>query len=155
MSQNESECAREILDVAPLITASIRCEMRRSRSSNLTVPPFRSLIFIGRHSGTSLSALAGHIGQSAPSMSRLVDGLVSSGLVRRTPDPGDRRRITLSLTGRGKAAMRRARDATQASIAQRVAALSPTERASVVEAMRILRGVFGPRVSVTSDDQET
>jgi DNA-binding MarR family transcriptional regulator len=143
MSANENDCAKEILEAAPLVTAFIRQEMRRSRASDLTVPQFRSLIFIGRNPGTSLSGLASHIGQSPPSMSRLVDGLVSSGLVRRTPDPRDRRRVTLSLTTRGQAAMRRAREATQESIARRVSELSSVERASVMEAMRLLRHVFG------------
>jgi DNA-binding MarR family transcriptional regulator len=142
MNQNESDCAKEILDVAPLVTAAIRYEMRRSRTSSLTVPQFRTLIFISRHPGASLSALAAHIGLSLPSMSRLVDGLVSGGLARRTRDPEDRRRITLSLTRRGDTALRRARAATQDSIAKRVAVLSEAERATVVEAMRVLRPLF-------------
>lgn len=49
----------------------------------------------------------GELGQSVllsqPGLSRLVDRLVQRGLVRRTPDPADRRGVRVSLTGAGAA----------------------------------------------------
>jgi len=40
--------------------------------------------------------------ETGGSPSRLVDRLVTAGLVRREPDPVDRRQVTLSLTNQGK-----------------------------------------------------
>ncbi len=49
----------------------------------------------------------GELGQSVllsqPGLSRLVDRLVQRGLVRRTPDPADRRGVRVSLTDAGAA----------------------------------------------------
>ncbi len=49
----------------------------------------------------------GELGQSVllsqPGLSRLVDRLVQRGLVRRTPDPADRRSVRVSLTEAGAA----------------------------------------------------
>jgi DNA-binding MarR family transcriptional regulator len=43
----------------------------------------------------------------APSVTRLVDRMVSDGLVHRTADPRDRRRVLVHLTPRGQALQRR------------------------------------------------
>jgi MarR family transcriptional regulator for hemolysin len=51
--------------------------------------------------GTHLSVLADTMGLEAPSVSRLLDILVSGGLVERRDDPRDRRAKTLHLTSLG------------------------------------------------------
>jgi hypothetical protein len=45
------DCARTILDVTPLIMQSIRSEMRSNRTPDLSVPQFRTLIYIRSHAG--------------------------------------------------------------------------------------------------------
>ena len=42
------------------------------------------------------------LGVSKQAVSQLIDVLVSRGYLTRSPDPGDRRRISLELTGRGQ-----------------------------------------------------
>ena len=50
---------------------------------------------------TTLNDVAKTIGRGAPAVSRSVDALVRSGLVERTQDPSNRRRLALRLTQAG------------------------------------------------------
>jgi len=144
MPVSPDECAREVLDVVPLIMRTIRAEMRRHRTPGLSVPHFRVLAFLNRNEGASLSEVAEYIGLTLPSMSTLIDGLVTRELVTRQTSPSDRRRVTLALTARGKSTLAAARRETQAQLAESLATLTATERATVVRAMQALCAVFTP-----------
>jgi MarR family transcriptional regulator for hemolysin len=135
-------CAREVLDVVPLAMRAIRAQLREHGAREVSVPHFRTLTYLDRHVGTSLSEVAEHIGVSLPSMSSLVDGLVTQGLVIRETHPEDRRRMTLTLTERGRTTLRTAREATARDLEQRLGKLAANERATVIEAMQVLRRVF-------------
>ncbi len=74
-------------------------------------------------SGHDLRDVAGELAVSKQAASQLVDTLVTRGYVERTPDPGDRRRVTVGLTGRGRAAaaeIRKAVEQVDAGLATRV-----------------------------------
>ena len=142
MPVSPTETAREVLEVVPAVMRTVRTKMRESAALNLSVPQFRTLGFIDRHRGASLSEVAEHIGLTLPSMSKLVDGLVERKLVIRQSYAGDRRRMTLELTARGGALLQSARKSTQASLAARMFTLTATERATVKDAMRILHPLF-------------
>ena len=115
--------------------------------SGLSVPQFRTLCYVSTARGSSLTAAADFIGLSAPAMSRLVDGLVEVGMMRRVVSSDDRRHVKLSVTAKGETALREARTLAQAELAEAVSSLKAGERADVVEAMRLLQGVFGPEPS--------
>jgi DNA-binding MarR family transcriptional regulator len=136
------ECAQEVLDVIPQVMRLIRAELREHREAELSVAQFRSLAFLGRQSGASLSELAEHIGLALPSMSKLVEGLVERGLVTRQEDPADRRRVALCLTVAGDESVQAALKATQDYLASRLALLDPEQRATVTSAMAALRAAF-------------
>lgn len=51
----------------------------------------------------TLGTIAKAVGRGAPAVSRSVDQLVQGGLVDRTNDPANRRRLALSLTDAGRA----------------------------------------------------
>ncbi|SMB97011.1 DNA-binding transcriptional regulator, MarR family [Thermanaeromonas toyohensis ToBE] len=51
---------------------------------------------------TSLSELAAALGLDLSTVSRVADGLVRRGLLKREADPGDRRRLALFLTDTGR-----------------------------------------------------
>jgi DNA-binding MarR family transcriptional regulator len=142
MDATPQETAAELLDVVPQVMRILRAQMRRHRTADLSVPEFRTLGFLNRHAGASLSDVADHIGLTLPSMSKLVDKLVERKLVTREFDTADRRRVTLALTGRGRAILQAARATTQAYLAEALSTLSPAERATVVQAMRVLRPLF-------------
>jgi DNA-binding MarR family transcriptional regulator len=136
------ECAGEVLDVVPLAMRVIRAQLRKHGAREVSVPQFRTLVYLNRHEGTSLSEVAEHIGLSLPSMSVLIDGLVVRGLIVRQTHPEDRRRMTLGLTDRGRRAFRIAHEATASYLEEKLGQISATERRTVIEAMQVLREVF-------------
>lgn len=80
---------------------------------------------IARNGAAPLGVLARELGVSKQAAGALVDTLVLRGYVERTPDPGDRRRVTVRLTPRGElaaGAVRAAVERTDAALAARVGA---------------------------------
>ncbi len=134
--------AREVLDVIPLIMHVIRTEMRSQRSPDLTVPQFRALLFLSRSPGCSLFSLAEHLGLTSPTVCKMVDGLVLNNLVNRESSVADRRKVTLSLTARGRASLERARLGAQARLAGILSPLGQEEKYAIWQALKLLQPLF-------------
>jgi MarR family transcriptional regulator for hemolysin len=135
-------CARELLDVMPLVMQDLRRTMRSQSAPDLRVPELRSLAFLRHNPGSNLTDLAEYIGVSLPSMSKLVDTLTYRGFIERTPDAEDRRRVRLGLTEAGLAILGKAREAVKASFAGRLARLDSKEVQLVTASMQLLQTLF-------------
>lgn len=142
MADTLDACARELLDVMPLVMQDLRRTMRSQRSADLRVPELRSLAFLRHAPGSNLTDLAEYIGVSLPSMSKLVDALAVRNLIDRQPDPGDRRRVRLFLTEEGMALLMTAREAVKAGFTAKLSQLGPEEVAKVAMGLGLLRGLF-------------
>ena len=142
MPCSPDDCAGQVLEVVPLVIRAIRAEIRSHRAPDISVSQFRALAFINQHKGASLSDVAEHIGLALPSMSKMVDGLVTRNLVKRETRPHDRRRLTLALTQQGQAMHKSARAATQRFLAARLATACASDRTIVAQAMAVLRPLF-------------
>ena len=57
---------------------------------------------IGKNEPATLNQIAAAVKRGAPAVSRSVDTLVRAGLVERSPDPDNRRRLALRLTEAGR-----------------------------------------------------
>ena len=136
------QAAKTVLRVVPLVMRTVRAELRACRGTTLSVPQFRALIFVDLHPGSSLSAVAAHMGVTLASASRLIDGLVARKLLIRQEHPADRRRLTLQLTERGRTLLRTAHAFTESSLASRLSALGGADLAAVVGAMEMMHPVF-------------
>lgn len=86
--------------------------------AELSLPQYRMLIFLSEGGSEAASALAGKLGVSRPSVTALVDGLVSRGLAERCADPVDRRRVTHAVTDAGRAALDRADRIVESRLAE-------------------------------------
>ncbi len=146
MRRLADECANEVFEVTPLVMRTIRQSMRGHGAHDLSVPQFRALAYLDRHAGASLSDVAEHVGLTLSSVSRLVDGLVTRGLLVREASTADRRYLTLQLTPAGEGLLAVARQATRQDLADLVSPLSPSEQALVTQAMHLLRTVFAGSV---------
>ncbi|OGO38570.1 MAG: hypothetical protein A2147_11165 [Chloroflexi bacterium RBG_16_57_8] len=136
-----SDCAEQLLDVTPLIMRRIRAEMRRRTMGGLTVPHFRALNYLRRHPRASLNDVAGYLGLTAPSTSKLVQKLVAEKAVARRVG-ADRRRVCLSLTQTGITALAVARAETREHLADNLKSLSEEELGAVSAALRVLGEAF-------------
>ncbi len=70
-------------------------------AAELTLPQYRVLGILG-DGREAASVLADKLAVSRPSVTGVIDGLVTRHLVRRDPDESDRRRIGLGLTDEGR-----------------------------------------------------
>lgn len=142
MADTLDACARELLDVVPLVMQDLRQTMRSHRSPDLRVPELRSMAFLRHFPGSNLTDLAEHIGVSLPSMSKLVDALALRNYLDRQPDPGDRRKVRLFLTEEGAAVLARAREAAKTAFTAKLARLQPEEVATMTAGLQLLRSLF-------------
>jgi DNA-binding MarR family transcriptional regulator len=140
----ELEVASLLMEVIPRVMHRIRMEMRSHRAPGLTVPQLRTLIYLYRNEGVSLSEVAEHVGLKLPSMSKTIDALVARKLVIRRVVADDRRYVSLRLSAHGLAELRRTRRMTEARLAETLGLLLPEQQAKVVEALKVLGRVFAP-----------
>jgi long-chain acyl-CoA synthetase len=68
---------------------------------DLSLPQYRILMFLDE-GATVASKLADRLAVSRPTVTAVVDGLVARGLVQRSPEGGDRRRVGHALTTAGR-----------------------------------------------------
>ncbi len=115
--------------------------MRGRTIPGISIPQYRTLNYLREHSGASLSEVAGFLGLTMPSTSKLMQKLVMLKVVARRVAK-DRRRICLSLTERGRTALASARMETLQQVAQSLESLSEEELATVSAALRILNRAF-------------
>ncbi|HUB25886.1 MAG TPA: MarR family transcriptional regulator [Tepidisphaeraceae bacterium] len=140
--QAVQRCAREVLDSVPPVIWFIRREMRAFRHGT-SLAQFRALAFVHRSPKVCLSGLAEHVGASLPTTSRLVQGLVKKGLLKRTGCTDDRRLLALAITESGEEVLNSAYSGTQNRLTDELKKLSTSERQNVEEAMRSLKELFG------------
>ena len=128
----EEEAARAVLETVPLV-------MREGRPEAISVPQFRALVYIRRHPGTDLSAVADQVGTSLPAASELVARLVRQQLVVRETDPASRRRIRLTLSPSGLAGLEAAEQRTTEWLVGVLRGLGEAQLAGLAAGLRDLR----------------
>ena len=92
---------------------------------------------IAEREPATLGEVAIASGRGAPAASRAVDALVRSGLVDRTADPDNRRRLALRLTDEGRALLDQ-RGTAAGSLVQRISRLAQSEMRAVERGIEIL-----------------
>ena len=101
------------------------------------VPPaqLRVLTIVARGRQTNMSRLAEALGVVPSSASRLCDRLEATGLLRRVPDPRDRREVRLLLTPAARRLLEELRDRRRAALAAVLDRMTPAGRQDLVRAL--------------------
>lgn len=86
----------------------------------------------------AMGALAKHLGLGLPAVSDTVDALEDLGLVSRTRNQRDRRRVELRLTAQGLESLRASSVLDSKRLANVLARLTSAERARAVEGLELL-----------------
>ena len=101
-------------DADPQVVAAARAAAKLARQVtiplgevDLSLPQYRVLAFLDEGDAAP-SDLAGRLSVSRPSITALMDGLITRGLVERRPDPDDGRRVSHHLTEDGRSNLRSA-----------------------------------------------
>jgi DNA-binding MarR family transcriptional regulator len=85
----------------------------------------------------TLNQVAKSVGRGAPAVSRSVDSLVRAGLVERTQDPNNRRRLALRLTAAGRDRLS-SRTSGNSDLQLKLGRLAHSELRAVERAIEIL-----------------
>ena len=128
---------RLIHDVAVLLDDGDR---RVLEVSNLTPLEFAVLQRLTTDQGRRLTDIGAALVCVKSTITRLVDRLEADGLVRRTPDPDDRRAQRLLLTARGETVRAQATIRHTHAVERRMALLTPEEQAvfqTLLEKLRV------------------
>ncbi len=135
-------CAGLLLDTLPPLMNAMRGMIHDTAASDLTVHQFRTLLFIQRHDGASLSNASEFLALTLPSTSKLVDQLFKRQLLEREHDSVDRRRMLLRLTERGNTLLKDAQTAVQAQLAGILNHLSSQELVTLHGTLELLQRSF-------------
>lgn len=92
---------------------------------------------IAANEPATLNQVAKTVGRGAPAVSRSVDSLVRAGLVERTQDPNNRRRLALRLTEKGRSQLEGV-SAGSSALLNKLERLAHSELRAVERAIEIL-----------------
>ncbi len=105
----------------------------------ITPAHLRALRILGHHGTMRLSALSDKLGIAPRSTTEVVDALESRDLVRRQPDPDDRRATLVALTEHGAGVLAAIRAARGTESERLFGRLSQADREHLARILRTLR----------------
>ncbi len=139
---SDLDLAKRFLEVVPPLMHVIRKEVRVAGEGHLTVAQYRILIGIRRGHATQVCQMAERQGVSRPAVSRMVDGLVRRGLLKRVQDQDDRRQSQVVLTAKGNAELDEVRGAVLGKLAAHMEELDNSDRVSLSSSLDRLEALF-------------
>jgi DNA-binding MarR family transcriptional regulator len=156
MTVEEVTAADESLDVITdaLLTASrllvgISAHSIALVDETITIPQFRTLVILSNRGPVNLATLATLLGVQPSATGRMVDRLVSAGLIDRLPHPTSRRELLAALTKRGRDVVRQVTTHRRVEIARIVEQMPVGERHGLVRALAAFTAAGGePDVNV-------
>jgi DNA-binding MarR family transcriptional regulator len=110
------------------------------------VPPaqLRVLTIVARSRHTNMSRLAEALDVVPSSASRLCDRLEATGLLRRVPDPRDRREVRLLLTAPARRLLNELRDRRRRALGEVLERMTPAARRDLVRGVTAFDAAAAP-----------
>jgi DNA-binding MarR family transcriptional regulator len=102
---------------------------------------YHALTYVSEMAPVRMGELAAALRVAESSATRVVDRLVSEGLLERMPDPSDRRTVRVALTAKGRGLLAKVRRRRSQTMAELLDALDPSERDQLVELFEKLAAV--------------
>ena len=150
MSTTDTAAAHESLDAITdaLLSASRLLVAISARSiaavdETLTIPQFRSLIILSNEGPMNLATLAGLLDVQPSTTGRMVDRLVSAGLIERRQHPSSRRELVAGLTARGRKVVQNVTAYRRKELAKIVEKMPARERQGMVKALTAFTAAGG------------
>ncbi|TPG19468.1 MarR family winged helix-turn-helix transcriptional regulator [Pedococcus bigeumensis] len=128
--------------LSELLMRSARAMRRRWSDSlapwDLSPHQARALRVVRRHESARMGTIAAHLRIAPRSVTEVLDGLEERGLVRRVPDPTDRRAVLVELTDAGLSLLAEVDAARDGESATYLSVLSVRDRAHLARLLRKL-----------------
>lgn len=146
----------EVVELIPAIGRGVYSTlMDDPEIKGLPLAQVKALIFLYDNGERSLSEVAAGLAVSLPSASELIDRLIERGLVQKTQDTADRRRVVIALTDRAIAYGRRIHDLRRAQARAALAAIPVEEQESFLRAVRALAAALAPGAVARASTADT
>jgi DNA-binding MarR family transcriptional regulator len=129
------ELAQSLSRAERSVTRQLACALEEE---GCTIEQWRILLLLADGGGHAMSEIAEFALIPAPSLTRVIDRMVTDGLVHRRADARDRRRIRVHLTRRGRTLHRRLDERVER---EQHALLAGAEPAEVQRLLRLLGGL--------------
>ncbi|HJP80264.1 MAG TPA: MarR family transcriptional regulator [Pseudonocardiaceae bacterium] len=118
---------------------------------SITLPQFRLLVVLSTRGAVKLMQVAEQLGVAPSTATRMVDRLVSTGLVDREINPNSRREVVLSLSPAGQAVVRQVTQRRRRDIARIVGRMPEPQRQGLVDALEAFTEAGGEPPVSTAD----
>jgi len=159
MTVDSATAAGESVDAITdaLLTASRLLVAISARSialvdETITIPQFRTLVILSNRGPVNLATLAGLLDVQPSATGRMVDRLVSAGLIDRGPHPSSRRELVAELTVHGRELVQQVTAHRRREIARIVENMPSRERRGLVRALTAFTAAGGePAAHVDAD----
>lgn len=116
----------------------LRMVRREDRSTGISPPRLSALSVLVFAGPMSLAELAAAEEVKAPTMSRIVEGLVRDGLATREADPGNRRKVRVAATEEGRRRLEAGRARRVRALAERLRRLADSEQRALARGVEVL-----------------
>ena len=117
----------------------LRMVRREDRSTGISPPRLSALSVLVFAGPMSLAQLAAAEEVRAPTMSRIVEGLVKDGLATREADPGNRRKVRIAATEDGRRRLEAGRERRVRTLAERLRRLADSEQRALARGVEVLQ----------------
>jgi DNA-binding MarR family transcriptional regulator len=109
----------------------------------VTLPQCYTIETLDRKGRLSMKEMAQSQGVTVSTMTRVIDVMVRDEIIERVPQPGDRRKVCIQLTGKGKDLAMKLRDCTDLYTMQLLDHIPEEKREQVMESMELLSTAIG------------
>lgn len=113
-------------------------QLRRQGNTPVPAGALSALAALDRHDEMNAGELARYEHVTGPMITRVVKLLVEEGLITKSPSPADGRVALLRPTAKGRKLVHRRREAKNAWLARRLAALDPAEVEAIRQVLPVL-----------------
>ncbi|HEU4349905.1 MAG TPA: MarR family winged helix-turn-helix transcriptional regulator [Actinoplanes sp.] len=140
-----------VSDVAAAVESTVESLLAVLEPARLAqspaIPPtqLRVLTIIARNRHTNMNRLAEALDVVPSSASRLCDRLEATGLLRREPDPRDRREVRLLLTPAARRLLEDLRDRRRRALEAVLVRMTPAGRQDLLKALGAFDAAAGQR----------
>jgi len=136
MEESSSNLGFLMHDVARLMRKRFE---QHARGLGLTRSQWQVLAYLSRNEGISQTGLADLLDVEPITLSRIVDRLVETGFVDRTPHATDRRVWCLRLTEAARPKLKQVRELGERTRRETLAGVSDSDRQRLIETLLALR----------------
>jgi DNA-binding MarR family transcriptional regulator len=116
----------------------LRMVRREDRQTGISPPRLSALSVLVFAGPLSLAELAAAEDVRAPTMSRIVEGLVRDGLASREADPGNRRKVRIAATEEGRRRLEAGRERRVRLLAEQLRRLADSEQRALARGVEVL-----------------